>query len=141
METSCCGDYASVSSLNLVMVATKTTATGQEEESIAMTMLSVAFIALFYGSIFLLCFLMYPKLPKDAAGDEESGEPLPPAERFGRRRTEVCVICMEDLEKNDVVRVLVKCKHIFHVGCIDSWCMYRLACPVCRAPFRLLSAW
>ncbi|XP_010523135.1 PREDICTED: RING-H2 finger protein ATL64 [Tarenaya hassleriana] len=146
METSCCGDYASVPPTNLVTAMTtmtaEATATVPEKESIAMAMLFVVFIVLFYGSIFVLCFVMYPKLPEESDGDEESGDRLPASERFGARAmAEVCVICLEDLKRNDIVRVLVKCKHVFHVRCIDSWCLYRLACPICRAPFRLFDAW
>ncbi|CAA7017683.1 unnamed protein product [Microthlaspi erraticum] len=120
-----------------------------ENESIALQLLCVVFIFLLYGSIFLLCFVMYPKPSKEAIGDEEAGEPLPPAVRLtktdakcggaGARdgiRADLCVICLEDFQVNDVVRVLVRCKHVFHVPCIDSWCSYKLTCPVCRAPFQ-----
>ncbi|KFK32250.1 hypothetical protein AALP_AA6G217600 [Arabis alpina] len=105
MESSCCGDYAAASpEMAVVTVVT-------EGESMALRLLCVVFIVLFYGSIFLLCFVMYPKLPKEAIGDEESGEPLPPAVRLAKCgegiRADVCVICLEDYEVNDVVRSTV----------------------------------
>ncbi|ESQ29364.1 hypothetical protein EUTSA_v10023843mg [Eutrema salsugineum] len=103
MGSNCCGDYVAASP---EMVVT-------ESESIALILLCVVFIILFYGSIFLLCFMMYPKI-----------------------RADLYIICLEDFEVNNVVRVLVGCKHVFHVQCIDSWCFYKLMCSVCRAPFQ-----
>ncbi|KAL1201975.1 RING-H2 finger protein ATL64 [Cardamine amara subsp. amara] len=130
MDTSCCGDYAATSPV------------AQESESLALRLMIIVF---FFGLILLLCFFIYPKLPKGSAGDEESGEPLPPAiylvKKSGGITTEACVICLEEFEKNDAVRILVRCRHVYHVQCIDSWCLYKLACPVCRAPFRLFGDW
>ncbi|XP_024016667.1 RING-H2 finger protein ATL39 [Eutrema salsugineum] len=144
MGSNCCGDYVAASPEMAVT----------ESESIALRLLCVVFIVLFYGSIFLLCFVMYPKVPKEAISDEESGDPLPPAVRLTQKgvkcsdggdgdgiRADLCVICLENFEVNDVVRVLVGCKHVFHVQCIDSWCFYKLTCPVCRAPFQWFSDW
>ena len=31
-----------------------------------------------------------------------------------------CVICQEDIEKNNIIRE-INCKHIFHINCIDNW--------------------
>uniref|UniRef100_A0A0D3DKP2 Protein kinase domain-containing protein n=1 Tax=Brassica oleracea var. oleracea TaxID=109376 RepID=A0A0D3DKP2_BRAOL len=130
MDISCCGDYSDASP-----VAEMAT----ESEWFALRLLCVVFF--FFSSVLLLCYFLYPKLPKAAAGDEESGEPLPPAMILGKIggggiTTDVCVICLEEFRRNDAVRVLVTCRHVFHVQCIDSWCLYKLACPVCRAPFR-----
>ncbi|KAF3492643.1 hypothetical protein DY000_02052053 [Brassica cretica] len=144
-----------------------------ESEWFALRLLCVVFF--FFSSVLLLCYFLYPKLPKAAAGDEESGEPLPPAMILGKIggggittdaaagdeesgeplppamilgkiggggiTTDVCVICLEEFRRNDAVRVLVTCRHVFHVQCIDSLCLYKLACPVCRAPFRLFGEW
>ncbi|CAA0373040.1 unnamed protein product [Arabidopsis thaliana] len=140
MASSCCGDYVAAA-------ASPEMSTVMGSESIALRLLCVVFIILFYGSIILLCFVMYPKLPKEEIGDEEAGEPLPPAVRLTKCgggdggdgdgvKADVCVICLEDFKVNDVVRVLVRCKHVFHVDCIDSWCFYKLTCPICRAPFQ-----
>ncbi|CAH2060214.1 unnamed protein product [Thlaspi arvense] len=141
MGSNCCGDYVAASPEIAVT----------ESGSIALRLLCVVFIVLFYGSIFLLCFVMYPKPAKETIGDEEAGEPLPPAVRLTKKgakcgggdgiRADCCVICLEDFEVNDVVRVLVGCKHVFHVECIDSWCFYKLTCPICRAPFQWFGDW
>ncbi|RFU24902.1 hypothetical protein B7463_g11432, partial [Scytalidium lignicola] len=48
---------------------------------------------------------------------------------------EVCVICLEVLVDQDDVRQL-KCKHVFHSTCIDSWFQkYRVDCPLCKSIF------
>jgi hypothetical protein len=44
-----------------------------------------------------------------------------------------CVVCLEELEEGDVVRVLPACRHFFHASCIDAWLRKRSTCPVCRA--------
>ncbi|CAA7026297.1 unnamed protein product [Microthlaspi erraticum] len=138
MEISGSSGYASATPVAAEMVT--------ESVSFALRLVCIVF---FFGSVLLLCYFIYPKLPKEPAGDEESGEPLPPEiilvkewEKGGGCgddgviTTEVCVICLEDFRENDAVRVLVRCRHVYHVQCIDSWCLYKLACPVCRAPFR-----
>lgn len=32
-----------------------------------------------------------------------------------------CVICTDDYESGDPIRILPGCHHFFHVGCIDKW--------------------
>ncbi|KAJ9415731.1 hypothetical protein QL093DRAFT_1092772 [Fusarium oxysporum] len=48
---------------------------------------------------------------------------------------EVCAICIEVLRDQDNVRRL-KCKHVFHTGCIDSWFQrHHVDCPLCKSVF------
>ncbi|WAO97028.1 RING-type domain-containing protein [Fusarium falciforme] len=48
---------------------------------------------------------------------------------------EVCVICLEVLVDGDNVRRL-KCKHLFHMSCIDSWFQkHHVDCPLCKSIF------
>jgi len=42
-----------------------------------------------------------------------------------------CVICLEGYGENSDVRLL-KCKHFFHVLCLDEWLKKKKECPVCR---------
>ncbi|KAH7016176.1 uncharacterized protein B0I36DRAFT_43486 [Microdochium trichocladiopsis] len=48
---------------------------------------------------------------------------------------EVCAICLEVLVDVDSVRRL-KCNHLFHTTCIDSWLKNRhVDCPLCKSIF------
>ncbi|CAL5053162.1 unnamed protein product [Urochloa decumbens] len=51
----------------------------------------------------------------------------------GRRAAAECVVCLQELEDGDVVRVLPPCRHFFHGRCIDAWLRAHSSCPVCRA--------
>eukprot|EP00467_Chlorarachnion_reptans_P014186 CAMPEP_0114523570 /NCGR_PEP_ID=MMETSP0109-20121206/21364_1 /TAXON_ID=29199 /ORGANISM="Chlorarachnion reptans, Strain CCCM449" /LENGTH=215 /DNA_ID=CAMNT_0001704899 /DNA_START=58 /DNA_END=705 /DNA_ORIENTATION=+ len=51
---------------------------------------------------------------------------------------ESCAICVEDYVKGDLLRVMPKCGHLFHVACIDKW-LYesvdysrQISCPMCK---------
>lgn len=47
-------------------------------------------------------------------------------------RTTDCAICLGDFIESEKVRVLPKCRHGFHVRCIDAWLLLHLSCPTCR---------
>ena len=52
------------------------------------------------------------------------------------RHVSECCLCMEPLEKSQVVRQL-RCGHLFHLHCIDRWMIYgqrnhERRCPLCR---------
>jgi hypothetical protein len=43
-----------------------------------------------------------------------------------------CIICMEEFEKNEKVKLL-PCGHIFHDNCIKEWLMKQKSCPFCKS--------
>ncbi|CAI8619093.1 unnamed protein product [Vicia faba] len=43
-----------------------------------------------------------------------------------------CVICISEFTKGEKVRILPKCNHGFHVGCINKWLKEHSSCPKCR---------
>ncbi|XP_042037377.1 NEP1-interacting protein-like 1 isoform X2 [Salvia splendens] len=43
-----------------------------------------------------------------------------------------CTVCLQKIKNGQVGRWLPKCKHIFHVECIDGWLMRHPSCPICR---------
>lgn len=45
-----------------------------------------------------------------------------------------CSVCLSEFENEEHGRVLPKCKHAFHVECIDAWFQFHSNCPLCRAP-------
>lgn len=44
-----------------------------------------------------------------------------------------CVICLNDFEEEEPLRLLPKCNHAFHLICVDSWLESHSNCPLCRA--------
>lgn len=45
---------------------------------------------------------------------------------------ETCVICLETIEKQDMIRSL-GCGHTFHNDCIMEWIKIKKTCPICRS--------
>ncbi|KAK9282266.1 hypothetical protein L1049_005180 [Liquidambar formosana] len=45
-----------------------------------------------------------------------------------------CAVCLSEFELNERGRLLPKCKHSFHIKCIDTWFHSHSNCPLCRAP-------
>ena len=53
-------------------------------------------------------------------------------QRYIQQYRDVCAICLEEFSYGDVVKIL-PCKHVFHVNCIDPWCLAQTpSCPTCR---------
>lgn len=44
-----------------------------------------------------------------------------------------CVVCLSKFEDSETLRLLPKCKHAFHVNCIDKWLERHSSCPLCRS--------
>ncbi|PWA98144.1 RING/U-box superfamily protein [Artemisia annua] len=54
-------------------------------------------------------------------------------ERNGTHVSNNCAICLQSFKNIEVVRELPKCRHIFHLKCIDEWLISSGSCPVCRS--------
>ncbi|KAF9615773.1 hypothetical protein IFM89_026374 [Coptis chinensis] len=54
---------------------------------------------------------------------------------------DTCAVCLNELKKNDRVRELRNCCHVFHIKCIDRWLDHgdQKNCPLCRAPLLVTS--
>ncbi|XAR69299.1 hypothetical protein NMG60_11000833 [Bertholletia excelsa] len=46
-----------------------------------------------------------------------------------------CVVCLSTFEQSEVLRLLPKCGHAFHMSCIDKWLQSHSSCPLCRQKF------
>ncbi|KAI3860045.1 hypothetical protein MKX03_003120 [Papaver bracteatum] len=44
-----------------------------------------------------------------------------------------CAVCLGEYEDEDELRLLTKCRHVFHRECIDGWLESHSTCPVCRS--------
>ena len=45
---------------------------------------------------------------------------------------DICVICREQFQSNDIIRRVKKCKHYFHLSCSNTWFNNNMTCPLCR---------
>ncbi|XP_073034406.1 E3 ubiquitin-protein ligase ATL42-like [Primulina eburnea] len=43
-----------------------------------------------------------------------------------------CSVCLSKFKDVEILRLLPKCKHAFHIGCIDQWLEKHSTCPLCR---------
>lgn len=43
-----------------------------------------------------------------------------------------CAVCLSKFEDIEILRLLPKCKHAFHINCIDHWLEKHSSCPLCR---------
>ncbi|KAI3995509.1 hypothetical protein MKX01_007311 [Papaver californicum] len=43
-----------------------------------------------------------------------------------------CAVCLSKFEDTEVLRLLPKCKHAFHINCVDQWLERHSSCPLCR---------
>lgn len=43
-----------------------------------------------------------------------------------------CSICLSKFEDIEILRLLPKCKHAFHINCLDQWLEKHSSCPLCR---------
>ncbi|KAL3624564.1 hypothetical protein CASFOL_031232 [Castilleja foliolosa] len=44
-----------------------------------------------------------------------------------------CAVCLNEFKENESLRLLPKCRHAFHLPCIDTWLRSQSSCPLCRA--------
>ncbi|KAK4573056.1 hypothetical protein RGQ29_031148 [Quercus rubra] len=44
-----------------------------------------------------------------------------------------CAVCLNEFQEQDMLRVLPKCSHAFHLDCIDIWLQSNANCPLCRS--------
>ena len=47
-----------------------------------------------------------------------------------------CVICISNIENNDVIKILPNCLHFYHDKCINEWLIDNNNCPMCRAEIK-----
>lgn len=61
---------------------------------------------------------------------------LLPAFKFGSLRGQKqgleCAVCLTGFEDQEILRLLPKCKHAFHMECVDTWLDEHSTCPLCR---------
>ena len=74
----------------------------------------------------------------DTKGVLEKDELVQKLHDFRGGPSESCCICCEDYVEGDVLRLLSKCKHDFHLECLDKWALTLAnstrdpSCPLCN---------
>ncbi|CAL4986637.1 unnamed protein product [Urochloa decumbens] len=48
-----------------------------------------------------------------------------------------CAVCLAEFRHGETLRLLPRCGHAFHRGCIDTWLRAHVNCPLCRAPVQV----
>ncbi|WOL14575.1 hypothetical protein Cni_G23355 [Canna indica] len=43
-----------------------------------------------------------------------------------------CAVCLSKFDDAELLRLLPKCKHAFHLACVDRWFEAHSSCPLCR---------
>ncbi|KAI9180030.1 hypothetical protein LWI28_000441 [Acer negundo] len=57
-------------------------------------------------------------------------------EAFSSVEDTQCSICLGEYQEKEVLRIMPKCGHNFHLCCIDVWLRKQSTCPVCRLPLQ-----
>ncbi|CAK7346126.1 unnamed protein product [Dovyalis caffra] len=114
-------------------------------------MLISVFLALFLpcagmSAVFIvyICLLWYaannqPEIPLPVKTVTEKGlspselEKLPKVTGKELVLGTECAVCLDDIESEQVARMVPGCNHGFHLECADTWLSKHSACPVCRA--------
>ncbi|XP_056161981.1 E3 ubiquitin-protein ligase ATL42-like isoform X2 [Syzygium oleosum] len=50
----------------------------------------------------------------------------------GSKKGLECAVCLSKFEDIEILRLLPKCRHAFHIDCIDYWLEKHSSCPLCR---------
>lgn len=50
----------------------------------------------------------------------------------GSREGLECAVCLSKFQDIEILRLLPKCKHAFHIDCVDQWLERHSSCPLCR---------
>ena len=60
--------------------------------------------------------------------------PYDPSKHAGDKNVPSCAICLDNFSSDSKKVAELRCKHIFHVGCLKTWVETNDICPMCRAP-------
>ncbi|XP_059318709.1 RING-H2 finger protein ATL1-like [Lycium ferocissimum] len=52
--------------------------------------------------------------------------------KVGERSFRRCVVCLNEFKEDEMLKLLPKCSHAFHLDCIDIWLQNNASCPLCR---------
>lgn len=77
-----------------------------------------------------------PSTAQRKSGIDRSVVESLPLFRFGSLRGQKdgleCAVCLSRFDPAELLRLLPKCKHAFHIECVDTWLDAHSTCPLCR---------
>lgn len=83
------------------------------------------------SSLLNIILYLYPVNPRNVLSRKELSRIR---KKISQRNGDPCSICLDNIKKNDVLRVL-NCRHEFHCKCVDKWLLTSSSCcPICRKP-------
>lgn len=119
----------------LVHRMTTSNAKGQESSTSAIIVVVVVFllVVLFEAfSIYMACRRNQENQEAAQQTDEALPQPDPPLQKVMLLASQAaCPICLEDMLEGQCACNL-KCDHLFHYECLDTWVKKKCQCPVCR---------
>lgn len=51
---------------------------------------------------------------------------------YESQTNEICTICRNTFNNQEICRKINNCSHYFHQSCVDSWLVRNHTCPMCR---------
>jgi hypothetical protein len=45
---------------------------------------------------------------------------------------DICSICRQSFDDQEICRRIKRCQHFFHCACVDAWIIRHPTCPMCR---------
>ncbi|XP_050224786.1 NEP1-interacting protein-like 2 [Mercurialis annua] len=66
------------------------------------------------------------------SGDSLKKLPSHTLDEIKAKQTICCTICLQDIVKGETARTLPRCRHTFHLTCVDKWLIRHGSCPICR---------
>ncbi|KAF3628955.1 E3 ubiquitin-protein ligase ATL23 [Capsicum chacoense] len=118
-------------------------------------MLVSVFLALFLpcvgmSAVFLvyICLLWYAAAYQNSGATGPGQDPVKTNEQKGLNEAQLdklpkitgkelvmgndCAVCLDEIENEQIARIVPGCNHGFHVECADTWLSKNPICPVCR---------
>ncbi|KAF8406638.1 hypothetical protein HHK36_008728 [Tetracentron sinense] len=101
---------------------------------IGMTLFLIVYICLlWYSATINATVFRSPEKPSTEKGLSASELQKLPKTTGSKLMGTECAVCLDEIERDQLARLLPGCNHGFHLQCADTWLSKNPVCPVCRA--------
>ncbi|GAB4853010.1 hypothetical protein Ancab_017199 [Ancistrocladus abbreviatus] len=127
------------------------TGSAKSDYAVILAALTCALICAVGLALVARCACLHRQLRLSVTPISSPSSPIPPAPRGLRKNSLLmlptvtytsgvvskgkiseCAICLSEFSDGDLMRLLPRCGHVFHVSCIDTWLGQHSSCPSCR---------